>query len=100
MNEEKNTKPQETQVLNAMIEVLIDSNNEHKKIQKRQTGIIVLLIILMFASFVYFIQILNSFDIESSIITTTSTDNNAKINNSEYTNAQNNINLNLSKLKK
>lgn len=100
MNEGKNIKPQETQVLNAMIEVLIDSNNEHKKIQKRQTGVIVLLIILMFASFVYFIQILNSFDIESSIITTTSTDNNAKINNSEHTNAQNNINLNLSKPKK
>lgn len=90
----------EKKVNDALLDVLIDVNNENKKIIKRQTKVIVFLICLLFASFCSFLLYLNQFDIESTVTTTTSTDNNSKVENSQYTNAQNNINVNLPKTKK
>lgn len=90
----------EKQISNAILDILMDVNNENKKIISRQTKVIVFLISLLFASFCSFLLYLNQFDIESTVTTTTTTDNNSKINNSQNTNAQNNINVNLPKIKK
>ena len=66
----------EIQIQNAMIEVLTDTIDEQKRIQKRQSGIIVLLICLLFASFCSFLIYLNQFDYEDTQTITTT--NNAK----------------------
>ena len=96
---EEKKKNDETLIQNAMIELLSDVIEEQKKIQKRQTGIIVFLISLLFASFCYYVYTYSQFDYEdvNRVITEASTDNNSKITNSQGANAQNNINISVPK---
>ena len=86
----------EKQIQNVVIEILQDCIEEDKKIIKRLQGIIVLLILLLFGSFVFYVWYLNQYDFEDVVTTTTEaiTDNNSNINNSDNANAQNNININ------
>jgi len=85
----------EKQIQSAMIEILQDCVNEDKKLIKRLQAIIVLLIILLFGSFVYYVYSFNLYDFEDVLTTTTeaNADNNSQIYNSENVNAQNNINI-------
>lgn len=85
----------EKQIQSIVIEILQDCVNEDKKIIKRLQGIIVLLILLLFGSFIYYTYELTQFDFEDTITTTTEalTDNNSNIYHSDNANAQNNINI-------
>ena len=85
----------EKQVQNAIIEILQDCVTEDKKIIKRLQAIIVLLVLLLFGSFIYYTFELTQFDFEDVVTTTTEakTDNNSNINNSNNANAQNNVNI-------
>jgi hypothetical protein len=84
----------EKQIQSVVIEILQDCVSEDKKIIKRLQAIIILLIVLLFGSFVYYTYELTQFDFEDVVTTATSTDNNSNINNSDNANAQNNININ------
>ena len=66
----------ENQIQSAMIEILQDCVNEDKKIIRRLQAIIVLLILLLFGSFVYYVYSFNLYDFEDEIITTTTTNDN------------------------
>jgi len=96
---EENKELTENQVNNAILEVVMDVNAENKKIIKRQTKVIVFLICLLFASFVYYVYTFSQFDYEdvNRVVTEANTDNNSKITNSQGANAQNNININVPK---
>ena len=85
----------EQQIQSAMIEILQDCVNEDKKIIKRLQFIVILLILLLFGSFVYYTYELTQFDFEDVVTTTTEaiTDNNSNIYHSDNANAQNNINI-------
>ena len=69
----------EKQIQNVVIEILQDCVNEDKKIIKRLQAIIVLLIVLLFGSFVYYTYELTQFDFEDVVTTTTSTNKNDNI---------------------
>jgi len=86
------------------VELLKDMLDDIKKSNKRKHILIILLVILLFAGFIYyqysFKSFLMEYDYENVIETVTETDNNSKVNNSHNTNAQNNININIPKAKK
>ena len=89
----------EMQVQQAIIEILQDCIEHNKKIVKRQSAIIILLICLLFGSFCYYVYSMNQYDYEdiNKVVTEANTDNNSKITNSDSANAQNNININVPK---
>lgn len=64
----------EKKVQAIVIELLQDYVEENKKIIKRLQAIIVLLILLLFGSFVYYVYTFNQYDFED-VITTTKNDN-------------------------
>lgn len=69
----------EKQIQSAMIEVLQDCVKENNKTIRRLQFIIVLLIILLFGSFIYYVYSFNQYDFEDVITTTTSTNKNDNI---------------------
>ena len=92
----------EKTVQSHITELLKDNLDDYKKVVKRLQATIALLIVLLFIGFIFYIWSFFSFvaqyDIESTITTTTSTDNNSKINNSQNANAQNNIKIDFPKV--
>lgn len=75
----------EKQIQSAMIEVLQDCVKENNKTIRRLQFIIVLLIILLFGSFIYYVYSFNQYDFEDVVTTTTETNanNNVYDNNSQ-----------------
>lgn len=70
----------EKKIADGMLEVLMDVNTENKKIIKRQTGVIVFLISLLFISFCYyqwnFQAFLSQYDYTNTITETNTTNDN------------------------
>lgn len=79
----------EKQIQSVVIEILQDCVSEDKKIIKRLQAIIVLLIILLFGSFVYYTYELMQFDFEDVVTTTTTTSSNNNIKNYDKNNTVN-----------
>ena len=79
----------EMQVQQAIIEILQDCIEHNKKIVKRQSAIIILLICLLFGSFCYYVYSMNQYDYEDTITTTTK-------NNAEAFDKNNSINAHIS----
>lgn len=99
MNNEELKKDIENEIVN----ILKDCLDDKKTVIKRLQATIILLILLLAGTFCYyewsFKAFMSQYDYENVITTELSTDNNSKITNSQSTNAQNNINLNIPKLK-
>ena len=93
--------PMEKEVQDHITDILRDIIEDNKRIIKRMQATIILLILLLAATFVYyewnFKAFMSQYDYESTITTKTTTDNNSKINNSQNTNAQNNIQIDFPK---
>lgn len=79
----------EKQIQSAMIEVLQDCVKENNKTIKRLQFIIVLLIILLFGSFMYYTYELTQFNFEDVVTTTTSTSSNNSVQNYDKNNVVN-----------
>lgn len=88
----------EIQVQQAIIEILQDCIEHNKKIVKRQSAIIILLICLLFGGFCYYVHELSEFDVQDSIVTTTKTnatnDNKVFEKNSSINASINDVNVN------
>ena len=96
--------PLEKQVKEYKEDILNEIVSENKHVIRRLQATVVLLVCLLFGSFVFyvwsFLGFMSQYDYKNTITTTTTTDNNSKVNNSQNTNAQNNIKIDLPKLGK
>lgn len=79
----------EKQIQSIVIEILQDCVAEDKKIIKRLQLMIVLLIMLLFGSFVYYTYELTQFDFEDTVTTTTETNSNNNVQNYDKNNVVN-----------
>ena len=88
----------EKQIQSVVIEILQDCVNEDKKIIKRLQAIIVLLIVLLFGSFVYYTYELTQFDFEGITTNTNAINDNETFNeNSPINSIIRDINVNSKK---
>ena len=79
----------EKKVQNAIIEILQDCIADNKQVIKRLQAIIVLLIVLMFGSFIYYTYTINQYDFEDTDTTTTTTSSNNNVKNYDKNNTVN-----------
>lgn len=100
---ERELSPMEKEVREHLVNILKDSLEDSKKVVKRLQATIVLLIVLLVGSFVFFtwnfISFVSGYDIESTITTTTNNSNKTFDKNSSINAHINDIKVNANKLK-